>query len=102
MPDKITEQQVRHVARLSRLKLSDEQMRAFASELGEVLDYIDKLNELDVEGVEPMAHPTDMTNRFREDEPAEPLSVDEALANAPDADRPYFKVPKVLGDDAGS
>lgn len=102
MPEKITEDEVRHVAKLSRLKLDDAQVSAFASQLADVLGYIDKLNELDVEGVEPMAHPTEMTNRFREDKPAEPLPVDAVLANAPAADPPYFKVPKVLGEDGGS
>ena len=98
MPEKITEEQVRHVAKLSRLKLAEEQVGFFASQLSHVLDYISKLNELDVEGVEPMAHPTRMTNKFRDDEPGEPIPVDAALANAPAADPPFFKVPKVLGE----
>ena len=98
MSDKITEQDVRHVAKLSRLKLDDDQIHDFTDQLASVLEYIDKLNELDVSEVEPMAHPTDMTNVLREDVPSEPLPVDAALQNAPASDPPYFKVPKVLGD----
>jgi aspartyl-tRNA(Asn)/glutamyl-tRNA(Gln) amidotransferase subunit C len=98
----ITEKDVRHVAKLSRLKLSDEQVHYFTAQLSNVLGYIDKLAELNVEGVEPMAHPTDMTNSFRDDTPGTPLPVDMALANAPDSDPPFFKVPKVLGDGGGA
>ena len=104
MAEKVTisEAQVRHVAKLSRLKLNDEQVAHFATSLSRVMGYVSKLSELDVENVEPMAHPTDMTNHFREDEPTQPLPVDKALANAPDADPPFFKVPKVLGDGGGA
>lgn len=96
MSQQITEEQVRHVANLSRLKLTDEQVRFFTGQLADVLGYIDKLAELDVENVEPLAHPTEMTNKLRADEPGEPMSNDRALANAPDADPPYFNVPRVL------
>ena len=102
MAEKITQEQVRHVAKLSRLKMSDEEVGFFTSQLSSVLDYIGKLNELDVEGVEPMAHPTEMTNKFRNDEPGEPLTVAAALANAPAAAPPFFKVPKVLGEGGGA
>lgn len=97
-PEQLTEQQVRHVAKLSRLKLNDQQVHYFSEQLSHVLQYVSKLNELDVEDVEPMAHPTDMTNRFRDDEPTPGLAVDAALKNAPDTDPPFFKVPKILGD----
>ena len=98
MSDKLTDDQVRHVAKLSRLKLSDDQIHYFAEQLSHVLSYVEKLNEVDIEGVEPMAHPTDMTNRFRDDEPTPGIAVEQALKNAPAADEPFFKVPKVLGD----
>ncbi len=102
MPEQLSDEQVRHVAKLSRLKLSDEQVHFFAGQLSSVLDYISKLNELDVDHVQPMAHPTDMTNRFRDDVPVPGMPVDAALANAPEADPPFFKVPKVLGDGPGA
>ncbi len=98
MSEKLTDDQVRHVAKLSRLKLDEARIHYFAEQLSGVLGYVDKLSEPNVEGVEPMAHPTAMTNRFRADEPAEGMAVDAALANAPAADRPFFKVPRVLGD----
>jgi len=100
MAEKLTDEQVQHVAKLSRLKLSGEQVHYYAESLSHVLDYIEKLNELDVEGVEPMAHPGEITNALREDVPAAGMPVDAALANAPDKDEPFFKVPKVLGDGA--
>ncbi len=102
MAEKLTEAEVRHVAKLSRLKLTDEQVGYFAEQLSHVLAYIDKLSELDVEGVEPMAHPTGMTNCLRPDEPTPGMPVAEALRNAPDADPPFFKVPKVLGESDGA
>lgn len=98
----LTEQQVRHVAKLSRLSLTDEQVRHFAEQLSGVLEYVSKLAELDVEGVEPMAHPIEMTNQFRDDVPSAPLPVEQALLNAPAADPPFFKVPKVLGEGGGA
>jgi aspartyl-tRNA(Asn)/glutamyl-tRNA(Gln) amidotransferase subunit C len=69
-----------------------------AQDLSNVLDYISKLTELDVEGVEPMAHPMDVTNVLREDEPVAGMAVEAVLANAPESDPPFFKAPKVLGD----
>lgn len=98
MTTQLTEPQVRHVAKLSRLKLSDEQIAFFSSQLSAVLGYMEKLNELDLTDVEPMAHPTDMTNRFRDDRPKPGLPNETVLQNAPAADPPFFKVPKVLGD----
>ena len=100
--EKLTHDEVRHVARLSRLHLSDEQIEKFAGQLSAILDYISKLNELDVEGVEPMAHALDVTNVMRPDEVKDPMSVETALDNAPDQSPPFFKVPKVLGDDSGA
>jgi aspartyl-tRNA(Asn)/glutamyl-tRNA(Gln) amidotransferase subunit C len=102
MGQNISEQDVRHAASLSRLKLTDAQVRHFTERLGGILDYIAKLNELDVEGVEPMAHPTDIVNRFREDQVTDSLPTDVALHNAPATDPPFFKVPKVLGDGPGA
>ena len=102
MATSITDADVRHVAKLSRLKLSDDQIADYTKQLGRVLGYIDKLSELDVEGVEPMAHALDMSNVLRDDVVQEPLPVDKALASAPASDPPFFKVPKVLGDGSGA
>ncbi len=102
MSNKLTEQQVKHVAKLSRLKLSEDEVHYFSEQLSNVLQYISQLSELNVDNVEPMAHPTEMTNRFRNDIITAPLPIDSVLANAPQKDPPYFKVPKVLGEDSSA
>ncbi len=99
---RLSEDEVRHVARLSRLALSDDEVRQFADQLSSVLQYMTKLNELDVDDVEPMAHAVDITNVLDDDEVGAPLPVDDVLANTADRSDPFFKVPKVLGDDSGA
>lgn len=98
MAEKLTADQVRHVAKLSRLKLSDAEVEHFAQQLSSVLGYVSKLSELDVSNVEPMAHAIDVSNVLREDREEPGMPVDQALANAPEKDPPYFKVVKVLGE----
>jgi len=89
---------VRHIGKLSRIELTDGQVQTFAKQLASILEYFDKLQELDTENVEPMAHAVELTDVLAEDELGESLSPDEALANAPARDGDYFKVPKVIGD----
>jgi aspartyl-tRNA(Asn)/glutamyl-tRNA(Gln) amidotransferase subunit C len=76
--------QVLHVARLARLKLSDDEVQRMANELSKVLDHVEKIRELDLHGVHPTSHVIDVTGVLRPDEPAPSLSVDEALASAPE------------------
>ncbi len=102
MADPLTPDQVRKVALLSRLELSDEQITQRAEQLDAVLGYIERLGELDLAGVEPMAHPLDVTNRFDEDEPRDGLPTSALMKMAPDAHEPFIKVPKVLGDGGGA
>jgi aspartyl-tRNA(Asn)/glutamyl-tRNA(Gln) amidotransferase subunit C len=102
MPIKIDEQQVRRVALLGRLELSDQEVRQFSTQLSAIVEYIEKLNELDTDGVEPLAHCLPVHNIFREDVPRPSLSNDEALANAPEREGEYFKVPKILDDNSCS
>jgi aspartyl-tRNA(Asn)/glutamyl-tRNA(Gln) amidotransferase subunit C len=92
----ISESEVRHVANLSRLDLSDAELAQFTDQLGQVLEYVNKLAELDLEGVEPLTTAIDQSNVLRPDQPEEGLSVDQALHNAPDQAPPFFKVPKVF------
>ena len=101
-PTRLTDEQVRHVAKLSRLNLTDEQIHRFAGQLSDILGYVAKLNELDVDGIEPMAHAMDIANVLRDDSPTTPLPVETVLANAPDQSPPFFKVPKVLGEGSGA
>lgn len=99
---RITEEQVRHVAKLSRLELSDEQVHRFADQLEHVLEHVGKLEALDVEHVEPMAHALDLANVLRDDAERQGLTNEQALANAPAKNPPFFKVPKVLGEGSGA
>ncbi|MEK6644919.1 MAG: Asp-tRNA(Asn)/Glu-tRNA(Gln) amidotransferase subunit GatC [Planctomycetota bacterium] len=96
MTQKITEEQVRHIAHLSRLKLSDEEIAQFGVQLAGILAHMESLSEVNTDGIEPTAHPLPMVNVLRDDEPVAPIGVDAALANAPACETPYFKVPKVL------
>jgi aspartyl-tRNA(Asn)/glutamyl-tRNA(Gln) amidotransferase subunit C len=92
----LTKKELAHVATLSRLELSDEMAGKMAGQLGKVLDYVTKLSEIDTEAIEPMSHPHDVTNVFREDETAPSLPVEEALKNAPDRTENSFRVPRVI------
>jgi aspartyl-tRNA(Asn)/glutamyl-tRNA(Gln) amidotransferase subunit C len=102
MPQRLTEEQVRHVAKLSRLHLTDAEVSGFCEQLSRVLEYVSKLNELPLDGVEPMAHALDMTNALRDDRPMPGLTVAQVLANAPQAAAPFFQVPKVLDEGTGA
>jgi aspartyl-tRNA(Asn)/glutamyl-tRNA(Gln) amidotransferase subunit C len=95
----ITEDVVRHVARLSRLELAPDEVARFQEQLGRILDYVAQLNEVDTDGVQPTTHVlSSMKNVFRDDEPRPSLSPDEALSNAPARYQDFFKVPKVIKD----
>jgi len=89
----ISRDEVLHVARLARLALSEEELARFSDQLSAILEAVGKVAELDLSGVEPTAHPLDLVNVWAEDEPKPCLSVDEALANAPDRDGDSFRVP---------
>jgi aspartyl-tRNA(Asn)/glutamyl-tRNA(Gln) amidotransferase subunit C len=102
MSGRLTLDEVRHVAKLARLRLTDDQLQQYRSQLSTVLDHIAKLNELDVEGVEPMAHPGDLANRLDDDAVGEALDVEQVLALAPAIEAHYLAVPKVLTDETSS
>ncbi len=85
--------QVLHVARLARLELNDEEVERMAAELSKVLDHIEKIRELDLDGVPPTSHVVDVVNALRPDEPRPSLPVDVALASAPDPVNGGFGVP---------
>lgn len=96
---KITEQEVRYVADLANLSLSDAEVRRFQADLDEILTHMDKLNELDTDGVAPMAqvlYEAEETATLREDREHVPLGNEPALKNAPQPGAGYFKVPKVI------
>ncbi len=96
---RITEQQVRYVAALANLELSDAEVARFQTDLDGILEHMDKLNEIDTAGVDPMAQvlfEQDDTATLRGDVPVPPLGNQAALANAPQSGAGYFKVPKVI------
>jgi aspartyl-tRNA(Asn)/glutamyl-tRNA(Gln) amidotransferase subunit C len=96
---KLTEEQVRHVADLANLSLSDAEVRKFQADLDEILGHMERLNEIDTEGVQPMTqvlYEAGDTATLRADLVRAPLGTEAALANAPQPGAGYFKVPKVI------
>jgi aspartyl-tRNA(Asn)/glutamyl-tRNA(Gln) amidotransferase subunit C len=89
----IEREQVQHVARLARLGLSDEELERMAGELSGILEHVDRIAELDLDGVEPTSHVVKLENVLRSDEPHESLPRDVALAPAPDPVDGAFRVP---------
>ena len=93
----ITEDVVRHVAKLSRLSLTGKEVSSFKTQLSGILDYIAQLNDVDTEGVPPTSHVlSSMKNVFREDEVKPSLDAEEAISNAPQKEGTFFKVPNVI------
>lgn len=83
---------------LARIEMTDEQAETLGRQFADIVAYVDKLQELDTDGVEPMAHALDLRNVLAADAPGESLPVEQALANAPARDGDFYKVPKVIGD----
>ena len=102
MPKRIDQAQVIKVAKLARLELTSEEVEEFAGQLSAILDYMAKMGELDTDGVEPLAHCLPISNVFREDHIEESLGTEKTLANAPQRDGEFFKVPKILDDSSGA
>jgi len=95
----IDESQVRHVAELARLELSDDEVRRYTVDLVTILGYVEQLNQLNTEGVAETTHPLPLCNVLRDDEPQPPLGPDQALVNAPQKQDTFFSVPKVLNQE---
>jgi aspartyl-tRNA(Asn)/glutamyl-tRNA(Gln) amidotransferase subunit C len=93
---KLSSQEVEYVAHLARLEITDKEKDKFTAQLNDILLYIDKLNELNTKGVEPMSHAIAVTNAFREDNIMDSIGTEKSLANAPDARGEFFRVPKVI------
>lgn len=93
----ISEEQVRHVALLARLALTDEQVRSLGDDLNSILGHIDTISQLDLDDVEPTAHPLDTVNVTRADEVREVLPRGLALRNAPESDGTAFVIPQIVG-----
>ena len=94
----LTRDEVAKVSLLARLRFSDDELETLTAQLGQVVEYVRQLDELDTDAVEPMAHVADLSNVFASDEPRPSLPREEALANAPKRDDECYRVPAVLGD----
>lgn len=93
---RISEEQVKHVAHLARLSITDEEAVKFTQQLDAIISFAEQLNELDTENVKPTSHVLDMKNVLREDKPDKGLPVEEVLKNAPDKEEGQFSVPSIL------
>lgn len=92
----LSRKEIEYVANLSRIELSSEEMEKFASQLSSILDYINKLKELDVQNQAPMTHVFDIKNVMRKDSVKNSISSEQALQSAPAKDKKYFKAPKIV------
>ena len=89
----ISREDVLHVASLAHLDLTEEELERLGEQLNAILEAVGKVSELDLEGVEPTSHPLDLVNVWRDDEPRPSLPLEDALANAPERDGDFFRVP---------
>jgi aspartyl-tRNA(Asn)/glutamyl-tRNA(Gln) amidotransferase subunit C len=94
----LTRKDVEKVALLARLRLSEAELETLTPQLDKIVHFVEQFNELNTDGVEPMAHALDMRNIFAADEPRPSLDRDAALANAPKRDDECYRVPAVLGE----
>lgn len=93
---KITGEDVRHIARLSRLSLSDKEIETFSRQLSSIIEYVEQLNSLDTGNIEPTSHVIPLNNVMRDDLHAASLPVEDALKNAPDSTEKFYRVPKII------
>ena len=91
----ITIKDVEHVAKLARLELTEEEKELYTKQLGDVLKYVDQMNEVDTSNVKPMSHAIDFVNVMREDKVYYEQTKEELMANAPEEENGFFKVPKI-------
>jgi aspartyl-tRNA(Asn)/glutamyl-tRNA(Gln) amidotransferase subunit C len=96
MSETISIKDVKHIATLARLEFDDNEVEKFKDDMNDILNYIEKLNELDTKDVEPTSHALDIFTVTREDVVEPSLSNEDALRNAPESDNAHFKVPKVI------
>ena len=98
MVERISSEEVAHVARLAQLALSEDELDAFTSQLAAVLDHAADLEALNVDDIEPSTHPFPLKNVLRVDEPGEGFEIEEVLEGAPEVEEHQFRVPPILGD----
>jgi aspartyl-tRNA(Asn)/glutamyl-tRNA(Gln) amidotransferase subunit C len=93
----ISREEVLHVADLARLALTEEEIERLGDQLGAILEAVGKVSELDLSGIEPTSHPLELTNVWAADEPRPSLPLEDALANAPQREESFFRVPPMSG-----
>ena len=98
MADRISRDDVAHVAHLARLELAEDELERFTEQLGAILDHAQDVAALDTSGVAPTAHPLPLENVLRDDVVRPSLDRDEVLSQAPEAEGPFFRVPRILGE----
>ena len=91
----ITIKDVEHVAKLARLELTEEEKELYTKQLGDVLKYVDQMNEVDTSNIEPMSHAIDFVNVMREDKVIYEQDKEQLMSNAPDEENGFFKVPRI-------
>ncbi len=89
---------LQHIAHLSRLHFTDEELKVLGSQVTDILKFVEELNKADVEGVEPTSHPLSLENVFRDDDVKPSMPIDEFLKHAPKARGHFFEVPKIIED----
>jgi len=93
---KISKEEIEHIAMLARLSLTEEEKELFGVQLSSILDYMETLNELDTEHIEPTSHVLSLFNVMREDKPRDSIPREDALSNAPDRTEKFYRVPKII------
>jgi aspartyl-tRNA(Asn)/glutamyl-tRNA(Gln) amidotransferase subunit C len=93
---KITEETVNRIAELAKLEFTPDEKTELMGDMNKILAFMEKLNELDTEGAEPLIYMSEQVNALRKDEVVQEVTHEEALKNAPKKDSDYFRVPKVL------
>ncbi|OGL41296.1 MAG: asparaginyl/glutamyl-tRNA amidotransferase subunit C [Candidatus Schekmanbacteria bacterium RIFCSPHIGHO2_02_FULL_38_11] len=92
----ISKEEVKHIAKLARIEFSEDEINRFTEQLSTILNYVSKLDELNTEDIVPTSHVIDLKNCFRDDEIKSSLPVEESLRNAPQREKFFFKVPKII------
>ena len=92
----LSKEEIEHIAMLARLSLTEAEKNLFGAQLSSILDYMDKLNELDTKDVEPTSHVLSLNNIMREDTPKDSVPREDILFNAPDRTEKFFRVPKII------
>jgi aspartyl-tRNA(Asn)/glutamyl-tRNA(Gln) amidotransferase subunit C len=92
----LSREEIEHIAMLARLSLTEEEKELFGAQLSSILDYMEKLNELDTEHIEPTSHVLSISNIMREDATRDSIPREDALSNAPDRTDKFYRVPKII------